>query len=85
MSEENNKSQPPAIGPFFFPTLLFFFGLWCVYDGWFNTDPHMLRYQLLNRIMSAVFLGWSTYDMIQTRRMKQGLKSKTKQADEVKK
>lgn len=85
MSEENKKSQPPAIGPYFFPTLLFFFGLWCVYDGWFTTDPEMLRYKTFNQIMSVVFLGWSTYDVLHTRRMMQKLKSKSSQAPEVKK
>jgi len=65
MNEEKNKQQqPPAIGPYFFPVFLFLLGLWCVYDGWFTTDPEMLRHQTFNRIMGAVFVPWSIINVV---------------------
>jgi hypothetical protein len=76
MTEEKNQKQPPMIGPYFLSVLLFALGLWCVYDGWFTTNPEMYRHEDFNRVMSVVFIGWSIYDFVQTRRMKKSQKEK---------
>lgn len=82
MTEKHQKppqkpqQPPPAIGPFFFPALLFFLGLWCVYDGWINMDPEMLRHQMFNRIMGGVFLPWSVIDFVRTWKSEQLRKAK---------
>ncbi|NTU53909.1 MAG: hypothetical protein HGA97_09485 [Chlorobiaceae bacterium] len=68
MSEEKNKEQAPAIGPYFFSVLLVFLGLWCVYDGWFTTDPEMFRHQTFNRIMALIILPLSFFDIYRTRK-----------------
>lgn len=66
MSEENKKEQAPAIGPYFFPVLLGMLGLWCVYDGWFTTDPEMMKHQLFNQIMGVLLFPWALIDMYRT-------------------
>ena len=80
MSEENKpqqqQKQPPAIGPYFFPVLLFLLGLWCVYDGWFTTDPDMLKHQTFNRIVAAIFVPWSVIDFFRTWKIEQAQKAK---------
>ncbi|MBN1927930.1 MAG: hypothetical protein JW764_00080 [Chlorobiaceae bacterium] len=78
MSEEKKQpqQQPPAIGPYFFPVLLFILGMWCVYDGWFTTDPDMLKHQTFNRVVAAVLVPWSIYDFVRTRKSEQARKSK---------
>ncbi|MDR2550239.1 MAG: hypothetical protein LBD10_08600 [Desulfobulbus sp.] len=59
---------PPQISPYVFPVLLAGLGLWCLYDGWFTTDPEMLKHQLFNRIASGVLLVWAVIDFIRTRK-----------------
>lgn len=78
MSEENKpqQQQPPAIGPYFFPVLLFLLGLWCVYDGWFTTNPDMFRHQMFNRIVAAIFVPWSVIDFVRTWKSEQLRKAK---------
>jgi len=70
MSEEKNKKKPPVLGPYFLSVLLFALGLWCMYDGWFTTDPEMYRHMDFNRLMAVVFIGWSVYDFLSMRRKK---------------
>ena len=80
MSEENKpqqQKQPPAIGPYFFPTLLLLLGLWCVYDGWFTTDPDMIKHQTFNQIVAAVLVPWSIIDFVRTWKFEQARKAKT--------
>lgn len=60
--------KPPEISPYVFPVLLAGFGLWCVYDGWFTTDPDMLEHTLFNRVTAAVLLPWAAYDFYRVRR-----------------
>ncbi|MCL2457325.1 MAG: hypothetical protein FWF31_00450 [Desulfobulbus sp.] len=59
---------PPQISPYVFPVLLAGLGLWCLYDGWFTTDPEMLKHQLFNQIASGVLLTWAVVDFIRTRK-----------------
>ncbi|WP_028318165.1 hypothetical protein [Desulfobulbus elongatus] len=65
---ERKTPAPPQISPYIFPALLAGFGLWCVYDGWFTTDPEMLKHQLFNRIAGGVLLVWAIIDFIRTRK-----------------
>ena len=75
----NNKEQksPPEIGPYLFPTLLAIFGLWCLYDGWFTSNPKMQDHQLFNRIGSLILLLWAIIDFIRTRRIEKAANSAT--------
>jgi hypothetical protein len=66
---EHKQGSPPQISPYLFPVLLAGFGLWCFYDGWFSTDPEMLKHQLFNRVASGVLLIWALADFIRTRRL----------------
>jgi hypothetical protein len=76
---DNNKEQksPPEIGPYLFPTLLAIFGLWCLYDGWFTSNPEMQDHQLFNRICSLILLPWAIIDFIRTRRIENAANSVT--------
>ena len=76
---DNNKDQksPPKIGPYVFPTLLAIFGLWCLYDGWFTSNPEMQDHQLFNRIGSLILLPWAIIDFIRTWRIKNAANSVT--------
>ncbi len=76
---DNNKEQksPPEIGPYLFPTLLAIFGLWCLYDGWFTSNPKMQDHQLFNRIGSLILLPWAIIDFIRTWRIKNAANSVT--------
>ncbi|MGI6657335.1 MAG: hypothetical protein ACOX5Z_11075 [Desulfobulbus sp.] len=58
---------PPRINPYVFPALLAGFGLWCLYDGWFN--PDMIEHQLFNRIAAGVLLTWAVLDTLRTRKL----------------
>ncbi len=62
------KVKPPEIGPFVFPAILAFFGLWCLYDGWFTTDPNMQEHLLFNRIAGGLLVPWAVIDFIRTRK-----------------
>ena len=63
-----SKRKPPEISPFLFPAILAFFGFWCLYDGWFTTNPEMLEHQTFNRVASAILLPWALFDFIRTRK-----------------
>ena len=65
---DKEKTPPPEIGPYVFPTLLMAFGLWCFYDGWLNVNPDMQEYLLINRIGSIVLLPWALIDYVRTRK-----------------
>ncbi|MCL2340937.1 MAG: hypothetical protein FWC49_04430 [Proteobacteria bacterium] len=66
---DSKKPAPPQISPYVFPVLLAGLGLWCLYDGWFTTDPNMLKHQLFNQIASGVLLVWAVADFIRTRKL----------------
>jgi hypothetical protein len=75
---------PPQVNPYVFPILLAGIGLWCVYDGWFTTDPDMLKHQLFNQIISCILLPWAIFDFIRTRKRdkaKQQAAKDTEQSD----
>ena len=75
-----SKVKPPEIGPFVFPAILAFFGLWCLYDGWLTTDPNMQEHLLFNRIAGGILLPWAVIDFIRTRkREKIAAEKKTKE------
>ena len=66
--KKHEESQPPQIGPYVFPIILGVMGLWCLYDGWFSTDPDMQEHLTFNRVLSVILLCWSAYDFIKTYR-----------------
>jgi hypothetical protein len=68
MTEPKQPPPPPQISPYVFPVLLAGFGLWCLYDGWFSSNPEMQQHLLFNRIASGVLLTWAVVDFIRTRR-----------------
>lgn len=44
----------PLYHPLFLPVLLIAFSLWFGYDGFFTSDPDMLKHQTFNRVMFAI-------------------------------
>lgn len=64
--KKENQNPPPEISPYLFPLLLGVFGVWCVYDGFFSSDPDMQEYMLFNRIAGCVLIGWSVIDFFRT-------------------
>lgn len=70
------QQQPPTLGPYFLSVFLFGLGLWCVYDGWFTTDPEMFRHMDFNRIMAIIFIPIAIFDFIRTRRIEMARKAK---------
>jgi hypothetical protein len=79
MTEEKKQpkqQQPPALGPYFLSVFLFALGLWCVYDGWFTTDPEMFRHMDFNRIMAFIFIPFAIFDFIRTRQKEMARKAK---------
>lgn len=79
MTEEKKQppqQQPPALGPYFLSVFLMALGLWCVYDGWFTTDPEMFRHMDFNRIMAVIFIPIAIFDFIRTRRIEMARKAK---------
>ena len=70
----DKKPAPPQISPYVFPILLIGFGLWCAYDGWFTTDPEMVKHQLFNRIASGVLLLWGAIDFYRTHKREKAYK-----------
>ena len=67
---EKKDAGPPTISmnPYIFTALLFFFGIWCFYDGWLTTDPDMQKHQLFNKVLSIILLPWSVYDFFKVRK-----------------
>jgi hypothetical protein len=70
MTDSDGRSikKPPEIGPYVFTVLLAGFGLWCVWDGWFTSDPDMQQHTLFNRVAGVVLLSWSAIDYFRMRR-----------------
>lgn len=77
------KVKPPEIGPFVFPAILAFFGLWCLYDGWLSTDPNMQEHLLFNRIAGGILLPWAVIDFIRTRKREKIAAEKEKKEELV--
>lgn len=75
VEEKKEKPAPPEFGPYFFPAVLAIMGLWCLYDGWFSTDPDMQEHLTFNRIGSVVLLAWAAIDFVRTRRAEKDEKS----------
>ena len=71
MSKEVEEKTPKQIGinPYIFTALLFSFGAWCFYDGWFTSDPDMQEHLLFNRVLSLILIPWSIYDFFKVRRV----------------
>lgn len=76
---EQKKPAPPQINPYVFPILLAGFGLWCLYDGWFSTDPEMQKHLLFNRIAAGVLLVWAVADFFRTRKLERAAKDSAAQ------
>ena len=68
---DKKQSSPPQISPYVFPALLAGFGLWCLYDGFFTTDPGMQEHLLFNRIAAGILLPWAVFDFLRTRKREQ--------------
>ncbi len=78
---EKKQSSPPQISPYVFPALLAGFGLWCLYDGFFSTDPAMQEHLLFNRIAAGVLLPWAVFDFFRTRKREQAERLAEKQSE----
>ncbi len=65
---EDKKQRPPQLSPYVFTFLLFFFGVWCFFDGWISTNAKMQEYKLFNQIASGVLIPWSIYDFFKVKR-----------------
>ena len=78
MTDDKAKhpKKPPEISPYLFPLLLAGFGIWCLYDGWFTTDPEMMEYMWFNRIASMVLIPWAVYDYLKVRKYEKLYKEK---------
>jgi len=70
------QQQPPTLGPYFLSVFLFGLGLWCLYDGWFTTDPEMFRHMDFNRLMAVLFIPFAIFDFVRTRRSEMARKEK---------
>lgn len=80
---KKHPKKPPEISPYLFPFLLAAFGIWCLYDGWFTTDPEMMEYVWFNRVASMVLLPWSVYDYLKVRRYEARLKTEKATGDDL--
>jgi hypothetical protein len=78
------QQQPPAFGPYFISSALLALGLWCVYDGWFTTDPEMFRHMNMNRVAAMILLPFAIYDLIHTRKFEKKRKAKQAQKNAAK-
>ena len=75
-SGEHREEPPrtPFDNPFFLPVMLWIFAVWFGYDGWLNTDAHMLEPKNLwfNRIGFPIVLVlaiWFTRRGLRERRL----------------
>jgi hypothetical protein len=70
MDDKKNDKGPPKISmnPYIFTALLFLFGVWCLYDGWFTSDPDMHEHRLFNQVLSVILLPWSVYDFFKVKK-----------------
>ena len=66
--KKKDKPAPPEFGPYFFPVVLAAMGFWCLYDGWFSTDPDMQEHLTFNRVTAVILLCWAAIDVYRTRR-----------------
>jgi hypothetical protein len=63
-----DKNRPPEISPYVVSVLLAGFGLWCLYDGWFNSSPEMAEHLTFNRVGSVVLPAWAAWDFWRVRK-----------------
>lgn len=56
------------MSPYVFPIALALLGLWCLYDGWFTSNPEMQKHHMFNKIASLTLLPWAAIDFIRTRK-----------------
>jgi hypothetical protein len=70
MGDKTNEKGPPEfrMNPYIFTALLFGFGVWCLYDGWFTSNPGMQEHLLFNRVLSFVLIMWSVYDFFKVKK-----------------
>lgn len=71
--DDEAPAETPFDNPFFLPALLWVFALWFGYDGWLNSDEHMLEPSNLwfNRIgfpVVALLAIWFTLRGVRERR-----------------
>lgn len=78
MGKEEKTPAPPKMNPYIFTILLLGFGLWCMYDGWFTTDPEMLEHSTFNKVIALILLPWSVYDFFKVRKWQK----KSKESDD---
>jgi len=76
---KKKPKKPPEISPYLFPLLLAGFGLWCLWDGWFTTDPEMLEHMWFNRIASMILIPWAIWDFLKVRKYEKQYKAKKEQ------
>ena len=65
---EKKPPKPPKMSPYVFTVLLMGFGLWCMWDGWFTSDPEMAEHALFNQVLAAVLIPWAVWDFFNVRK-----------------
>jgi hypothetical protein len=70
MSKADPKpvKRPPEVSPYLLTVILAGLGLWCIYDGWFTSDPEMQQHVWFNRIVGTVLSAWAVIDYRRMRR-----------------
>lgn len=66
--KKNKQSFEISMNPYVFTALLFFFGMWCFYDGWLTTNPDMQAHTLFNKVLSMLLLPWAVYDFFKVKK-----------------
>jgi cytochrome bd-type quinol oxidase subunit 1 len=74
---QQEQKQPPALGAYSLTVFMGLLGLWCMYDGWFTTNPEMFRHMDFNRIMSVVFIAVAIFDFRYVSRKKKQAAAKS--------
>lgn len=80
MNDKNEKQKeidsPPEISPFLFPLVLAVLGLWCLYDGFFSSDPDMQEHLLFNQVTGCILAVWAAIDFYRTWKSEKAYKKK---------
>ena len=64
-ASEKRDRRPPAPSPYLLTAVLFGFGCWFGYDGWFNPEIEAVWF---NRIGAPLFFGCALWDGLRLRR-----------------
>ena len=74
-TEKTPPKRPPPPSPYLFTLVLFGFGCWFFYDGWFNPEIEAVMF---NRIGAPIFFvvaawdGWRTRKRLREKALREG-------------